>query len=47
LWVVKNICVAMGGTVSVESELGEGASFTVMLPRRNPREAVNGSSEGS
>ena len=27
LWVVKNICVAMGGTISVESDLGEGALF--------------------
>jgi signal transduction histidine kinase len=35
LWVVKNICTAMGGTVSVASQLGEGACFTVMLPRRN------------
>jgi signal transduction histidine kinase len=47
LWVVKNICAAMGGTVSLESEPGEGACFTVMLPRRNQREAVIGGSEGS
>jgi signal transduction histidine kinase len=33
LWVVKNICAAMGGTISVESAVGEGACFTVMLPR--------------
>ena len=33
LWVVKNICAAMGGTIAVESTLGEGARFTVMLPR--------------
>jgi signal transduction histidine kinase len=33
LWIVRNICVAMGGTVSVESTVGEGACFTVMLPR--------------
>jgi signal transduction histidine kinase len=33
LWIVRNICVAMGGAVSVESTLGEGACFTVMLPR--------------
>ena len=47
LWVVKSICVAMGGTMSVESELGEGACFTVMLPRRSEREAVNSRSEGT
>ena len=45
LWVVKNLCVAMGGTVAVESELGEGACFTVVLPRRaerTPREHAEG-----
>ena len=38
LWIVRNICVAMGGTVTVESELGDGACFTVMLPRRSVRQ---------
>jgi PAS domain S-box-containing protein len=45
LWVVKNICVAMGGSVTVESELGEGACFTVMLPRHRERESIGGTSE--
>jgi signal transduction histidine kinase len=39
LWIVRNICVAMGGTVSVHSTVGEGASFTVMLPRRGAGQA--------
>jgi PAS domain S-box-containing protein len=39
LWIVRNICVAMGGTVTVQSELGDGACFTVMLPRRSVRQA--------
>jgi PAS domain S-box-containing protein len=40
LWIVRNICVAMGGAVSVDSTLGEGACFTVMLPRHPARQAV-------
>jgi len=43
LWVVKNICVAMGGTITVESELGEGACFTVMLPCGEPGSVAGGS----
>jgi PAS domain S-box-containing protein len=45
LWIVRNICVAMGGTVSVESILGEGACFTVMLPRPSARHAVEAALE--
>jgi PAS domain S-box-containing protein len=43
LWIVRNVCVAMGGTVSVESRLGEGARFTVMLPRRSAPKAESAS----
>ena len=45
LWIVRNICAAMGGAVSVESTLGEGACFTVMLPRRPARPPVESASE--
>lgn len=45
LWVVKNVCVALGGTISVESVLGEGARFTVMLPRRRDGAFAAGKSE--
>lgn len=33
LWIVRELAQAMGGTVGVESKPGEGAAFTVELPR--------------
>ena len=39
LWVVKNICRALGGSVSVESEVGRGARFVVILPHNRPGQA--------
>ena len=32
LWIVKQLVVAMGGEISVESKSGQGAQFTVRLP---------------
>jgi two-component system, OmpR family, phosphate regulon sensor histidine kinase PhoR len=32
LSIVKHIVERMGGTVSVESQLGKGAKFTMLLP---------------
>ena len=34
LWMVREIVTRLGGTVSVFSQLGEGATFRVVLPRR-------------
>lgn len=33
LWIVRELMLRMGGTVDVESELGEGTTFTVQLQR--------------
>jgi signal transduction histidine kinase len=33
LFVTRHIVAAHGGTISVESDLGEGTTFTVELPR--------------
>jgi signal transduction histidine kinase len=32
LWIVRELCEAMGGSVRVRSRAGEGASFLVLLP---------------
>jgi PAS domain S-box-containing protein len=45
LWIVRTLCAAMGGTVTVESTLGDGACFTAMLPRRPARQTVESASE--
>jgi two-component system phosphate regulon sensor histidine kinase PhoR len=39
LSIVKNIAVAHGGCISVESEIGVGSTFTLMLPA-SPRAAA-------
>jgi signal transduction histidine kinase len=32
LWIVRRLAAAMGGTIAVESQPGQGATFTVTLP---------------
>jgi signal transduction histidine kinase/integral membrane sensor domain MASE1 len=34
LWIVRQIAAAMGGTIQVRSETGEGAEFMLALPKR-------------
>jgi signal transduction histidine kinase len=34
LWIVRQIVDALGGSISVASQLGAGSTFTVKLPRR-------------
>jgi two-component system, OmpR family, sensor kinase len=34
LWLVKELCSALGGRIELSSRLGEGATFVVSLPRR-------------
>lgn len=33
LWLVRRLVVAHGGTMTVDSAVGRGATFTVELPR--------------
>jgi signal transduction histidine kinase len=40
LWIVREIAIALGGTIQVESALGKGATFTVVLPLDRPSNAA-------
>jgi signal transduction histidine kinase len=33
LWITRQIVDALGGTIGVQSEIGKGATFTIVLPR--------------
>lgn len=37
LWIVRQSCLAMGGNVEVNSQLGDGSEFIVTLPRHAAR----------
>jgi signal transduction histidine kinase len=39
LWIVRELCQAMGGTVGVRSRPGAGATFLVMLPTKRSESA--------
>ncbi len=39
LWIAREIVIAHGGAIRVESRLGQGAVFIVDLPRARPRSA--------
>ncbi len=44
LWVTRNICDALGGTIGVDSAPGRGARFSVVLPRQLGRACEDGAS---
>ncbi|HYO69386.1 MAG TPA: ATP-binding protein [Archangium sp.] len=42
LWIVRRVVEAHGGSISVQSRLGEGATFIVQLPSRGQEQETNG-----
>lgn len=40
LWIARNMVAAHGGELRLESRLGHGATFTVLLPRTGPRQEL-------
>lgn len=46
LFLVRSLAEELGGMVTVESELGQGSTFTVLIPVGNGRAAGDVSSEG-
>jgi two-component system NtrC family sensor kinase len=47
LSVSHGIISAHGGTIEVESEVGEGTTFRIFLPLERPPEVAQGDSSGS
>jgi PAS domain S-box-containing protein len=46
LYITRTLVEAMGGSIEVQSEVGKGATFTVVLPRSVPKAAAGGTSLG-
>jgi signal transduction histidine kinase len=36
LWIVRKVVEAAGGSILLESDVGQGATFTISLPRQGP-----------
>jgi signal transduction histidine kinase len=42
LWIARTVVEALGGTIEVESKVGHGATFTVLLPRAGVAVSASG-----
>jgi signal transduction histidine kinase len=47
LWITKQIVERLGGEVTVTSEVGEGSTFTIVLPRKPAAAEAAGSHAGA
>src|SRR5262245_37084164 len=45
LYIVKQLLAALGGAITVESEVGSGSTFRVWVPFHPPRDAQQGAAE--
>jgi signal transduction histidine kinase len=46
LWIVDQVVGALGGTINVDSQLGQGTAFTLKLPRDSPESPSQSGASG-
>ena len=47
LWLARRMIVALGGSISIDSALGQGATFAIVLPKDPPSPSPPGTSDSN